>query len=85
MKSVLKSLLTGVIAAALFFSFLSVLLVPTLALVARMHGAQQAPDVAVDAGPWLRQLGLPMSAFVFLATFGVALRQFNRQRSRHPG
>ncbi len=84
MKIVAKSLLTGIIAAGLFFSFLSILLVPTLALVARSHGAQQAPDVVVDAGPWLRQLGLPMSAFVFLATFGVALRQFTRERSQHP-
>ncbi len=82
MKIIAKSLLTGTIAAGLFFSFLSMLLVPTLALLERWQGAPQAPGVAVNAAPWLRQLGVPMSALVFLATFGVSLRQFGGETSR---
>lgn len=76
MKSVLKSFIAGVMAAGLFFSFLMMLVVPFSALLARLEGSVQRPDVAVDPTPFFRHFGLPLSAAVFVAAFALSFRQF---------
>ncbi len=76
MKLVAKSVVAGIIATGLFFSFLVMLVVPATALMARLHGPTEAPDVVVSPMPFLHDFGVPLSALVFVMTFGLSLRQF---------
>ncbi len=82
MKLFLKSFVAGVIATGLFFSFLMMLVIPAVALMARLHGPTEAQDVVVSPMPLLRGFGLPLSALVFLMTFGLSLRQFSRRAAQ---
>ena len=79
MKVFAKSFVAGVIATGMFFSFLMMLVIPATALVARLHGPLEAPDVVVSPMPFLRAFGLPLAGLVFLMTFGLSLRQFSRR------
>jgi hypothetical protein len=76
MKLFAKSFVAGVIATGLFFSFLVMLVLPATALMERLHGPTEAQDVVVSPMPFLRDFGVPLSALVFLMTFGLSLRQF---------
>ncbi len=76
MRVFAKSFVAGVIATGLFFSFLVMLVMPATALMARLHGPTQAQDVVVSPMPFLHDFGVPLSALVFLMTFGLSLRQF---------
>ncbi len=76
MKLVAKSFVAGIIATGLFFSFLVMLVMPASALMARLHGPTEVQDVVVSPMPFLHDFGVPLSALVFLMTFGLSLRQF---------
>ncbi len=79
MKLFAKSFIAAVIATGLFFSFLMMLVMPATALVTRLHGPTEAQDVVVSPMPFLHDFGVPLSALVFLMTFGLSLRQFGKR------
>lgn len=65
----------------LFFFFLMMALVPTLALLARMSGNIAQKSVVVDPAVFLRTWGLPMAGIIFVLLFGLACHKM-RQAER---
>ena len=75
----LKSLAFGLLGAALFFAFFSMLAVPLLAAWSRLHDANtplQAGDVVIQPITLLRTVGLPLAAAAFVTCFIVGWRRF---------
>ncbi|MGD9714701.1 MAG: hypothetical protein AB7V46_21970 [Thermomicrobiales bacterium] len=84
MKLLLKSLLSGLLGASLFFSFFMPVSIAGLALFGRLTTATvDTKSVLVAPGPFLQHVGLPLSGLAFLLCFGLALRHF-RQLASHP-
>ena len=65
----------------LFFFFLMMALVPTLALLARTSGNVAQKSVVVDPAIFLRTWGLPMAAVTFVVLFTLAFHKM-RQAER---
>ncbi len=80
-KLVLKSLASGLLGAALFFAFFSMLAVPLLAAWSRLHDANtplQAGDVVITPIVFLRLVGLPLAGAAFVTCFILGWRRFAR-------
>ena len=79
MKMILKSFLTGVLGACIFFSFLMPVSVAVLAVVDRLTmDTGNTKSVIVFPAPFLQHVGLPLSALVFLVCFGLGIRHFRQ-------
>ena len=78
MKSVAKSLLLAFVGTGLFFFFLMMAVLPTMALLARESGRISQKSVVVDPTLFMRTYGLPMAAIAFVALFGIAMYRFRR-------
>ena len=79
MKTILKSLAFGLLGAALFFAFFSMLAIPLLGAWSRLHNANtplQAQDVVVRPIAFLRMVGLPLAVGVFVTCFVLGWRKF---------
>ena len=79
MKLVFKSLAFGLLGAALFFAFFSMLAVPLLAAWSRLHNANtpmQAGDVVIQPITLLRLVGLPLAGGAFVTCFVIGWRRF---------
>ncbi len=77
----IKSLAFGMLGAALFFAFFSMLSVPLLAAWSRLHNANtplQAGDVVIQPVAFLRLVGLPLAAGAFVTCFVLGWRKFAR-------
>lgn len=80
-RVVLKSLAFGLLGAALFFAFFSMLAIPLLAAWSRLHNANtplQAADVVIRPIAFLRIVGLPLALAVFVTCFFLGWRKFMR-------
>jgi uncharacterized membrane protein len=80
-RVVLKSVAFGLLGAALFFAFFSMLAVPLLAAWSRLHNANtplQAGDVVIQPITLLRLVGLPLACAAFVTCFIVGWRKFVR-------
>ena len=80
-KLVLKSFGFGLLGAALFFAFFSMLAIPLLAAWSRLHSANtplQAGDVVIQPLTLLRLVGLPLAAAAFVTCFALGWRKFVR-------
>lgn len=80
-KIVLKSLAFGLLGAALFFAFFSMLAIPLLAAWSRLHNGatpMQAGDVVIRPIALLRLVGLPLALATFVTCFVVGWRKFAR-------
>lgn len=78
-RLVLKSLAFGLLGAALFFAFFSMLAIPLLAAWSRLHNANtplQAGDVVIQPLSFLRLVGLPLAAATFVTCFVLGWRRF---------
>ena len=81
----LKSLAFGLLGAALFFAFFSMLAVPLLGAWSRLHNANtplQSSDIMIQPITFLRFVGLPLSAAAFVTCFVIGWRKF--VRAEHP-
>ena len=79
MKRVFKSLGFGLLGAALFFAFFSMLAIPLLAAWSRLHNANtplQAGDVVIQPLALLRLVGLPLAAAAFVTCFVLGWKRF---------
>jgi hypothetical protein len=88
MRSILKSLLWAFVGTGLFFFFVMMALVPTLALLARLSGNVAQKSVVVDPSSLLRTWGIPLAAAAFLFLFSLSLYHLrhaerNRLLSQH--
>lgn len=78
-KVVLKSLAFGLLGAALFFAFFSMLAIPLLGAWSRLHNANtplQAADVVIRPITFLRLVGLPLALATFVTCFFLGWRKF---------
>lgn len=81
MKLVFKSLAFGLLGAALFFAFFSMLAIPLLAAWSRLHDANtplQSGNIVVQPIVFLRLVGLPLAAAAFVTCFVLGWRKFTR-------
>lgn len=81
----LKSLAFGLLGAALFFAFFSMLAVPLLGAWSRLHNANtplQSSDIMIQPITFLRFVGLPLAAAAFVTCFVIGWRKF--VRAEHP-
>ncbi len=76
-RFVAKSFLLAFVGTGVFFFFLMMALVPTLALLARTSGNIAQKSVVVDPALLLRSWGLPMAGIMFVILFALA---FHRMR-----
>ncbi len=79
MKLVLKSAAFGLMGAALFFVFFSMLAVPVLGAWSRLHNPNtplEAQDVLIQPVSFLRMVGLPLAAATFIACFVMGWKRF---------
>jgi hypothetical protein len=84
-KLLLKSLLTGLLGASIFFCFLMPLSIAGLALLGRLStDTVETKSVVVNPAPFLQHVGLPLSAVVFAVCFAAALRHFRGSRLSKP-
>ena len=77
----LQSTAFGVMGAALFFVFFSMLAVPLLGAWSRLHNPKtplQAQDVMIQPITFLRWVGLPLALAAFIACFALGWRRFAR-------
>jgi len=80
-KLVLKSLGFGLLGAALFFAFFSMLAVPLLGAWSRLHNANtplQSADVLIQPMIFLRFVGLPLAGAAFVTCFVIGWKKFMR-------
>ncbi len=77
-KLLLKSLLAGIVGSALFFFFFMMATVATLSAAARLNSQALQHGVVVMPAEFLRRVGLPLTAAVFLVSFVLAHRRFRR-------
>jgi hypothetical protein len=78
-KRLFKSLAFGLLGAALFFAFFSMLAVPFLGAWSRLHNANtplQANDVVLQPIAFLRLVGLPLALAAFVTCFVLGWRRF---------
>jgi len=78
-KLVLKSLAFGLLGAALFFAFFSMLAVPLLGAWSRLHNANtplQSSDVLIQPINFLRMVGLPLAGAAFVTCFVLGWKRF---------
>lgn len=81
MKFLAKSFLLAFVGTGVFFFFLMMALVPTLALFARTSGNIAQKSVVVDPAVFLRTWGLPMAGAMFVVFFALAFHKI-RQADR---
>jgi hypothetical protein len=77
-KFIAKSFLLAFMGTGLFFFFLMMALVPTLALLARTSGNIAQKSVVVDPAILLRTWGLPMAAVMFVVLFALAFHKMRK-------
>ena len=78
MKSFAKSLAMAVMGTGLFFCFLMMITIPLLALLARMNINVEKASVVVSPAVFLRTIGVPTAAVLFVVLFAIGLRRFRR-------
>ena len=80
-KLVCKSAACGLLGAALFFAFFSMLAVPLLGAWSRLHNPNtplEAQDVLIQPIVFLRLIGLPLAGAAFITCFVLGWRKFSR-------
>lgn len=78
-KLFLKSLAFGLLGAALFFAFFSMLAIPLLAAWSRLHNPNtplESSNILVQPVTFLRLVGLPLAAAAFVTCFLLGWKRF---------
>jgi hypothetical protein len=78
-KLVFKSAAFGLLGAALFFAFFSMLSVPVLGAWSRLHNPNtplEAQDVLIQPINFLRLVGLPLAGGAFVGGFIMGWKKF---------
>lgn len=78
MKSIAKSLLLAVAGTGVFFFFLMMAVIPTMALFARTSGNVAQKSVVINPSVLLRTWGLPLAGVAFVVLFALAMYRFRR-------
>lgn len=82
MKSFAKSLIMAFIGTGLFFSFLMMLTIPSMALFTRLGGNVAKTSVVVSPAMFLRTYGVPAALVMFVVLFAIGFRRFRRDEQQ---